>query len=196
VIDLPAIVERLRADLEAQSVDFALVGALAVSVRTEPRFTRDVDAAVAVIDDAQAQRVIAGLAARGWQPDSIIEQEATGRLAAVRLAPPGESAPGRVVDLLFASSGIEAELVDAAEYIEILPGLNVRVARIAHLIVLKVLSESPARPQDRVDLAALIAAADPDELQLAREAAELVERRGYARGRELVKAVDRATNGR
>ena len=36
-------------------VRFALIGGLAVSARTEPRFTRDADLAVAVTSDAEAE---------------------------------------------------------------------------------------------------------------------------------------------
>ncbi len=36
-------------------VGFALVGGLAVSARSEPRFTRDIDLAVAVDGDQQAE---------------------------------------------------------------------------------------------------------------------------------------------
>jgi hypothetical protein len=41
VIALDAILRRIVADLAATSHARALVGGLAVSVRTEPRFTRD-----------------------------------------------------------------------------------------------------------------------------------------------------------
>lgn len=51
--------------LEEEGVPAAAVGGLAVSVRTTPRFTRDVDLAVAVADDVHAERlsVFLGLAA-------------------------------------------------------------------------------------------------------------------------------------
>jgi hypothetical protein len=41
--------------LQRASVPFALVGGLAVSVHVEPRFTRDIDLAVAVAGDAKAE---------------------------------------------------------------------------------------------------------------------------------------------
>lgn len=52
-----------------------------------------------------------------------------------------------VVDVLFASSGIEPELVRAAEPIEVLPSLTVPVARTGHLIAVKLL----ARDDERVN---------------------------------------------
>lgn len=44
----------------------ALIGGLAVSVRAEPRFTRDIDLAVTVRDDADAERLVNSLAG-GWR---------------------------------------------------------------------------------------------------------------------------------
>lgn len=41
------------------------------------------------------------------------------------------------MDLLFASSGIEHEIVAAADPLEVLPDLTVPVARTGHLIALK-----------------------------------------------------------
>ena len=65
---------------------------------------------------------------------AAVEQTATGRLATARLLPLGESEEGIVVDLLFASSGIEPEIVDAASPIDIGAGAPVRVARVGHLV--------------------------------------------------------------
>jgi hypothetical protein len=92
---------------------FALIGGLAVSVRTEPRFTRDADIAVAVSDDTEAEALVRALQGGGYVVSSTVEQQAAARLAAVRLAPPDGSS-GPVLDLLFASSGIEREVVASA----------------------------------------------------------------------------------
>lgn len=114
----------------------ALVGALAVSARAEPRFTRDVDLVVVVTSDDDAERVVRDLQGRGYRLEAIVEQEATRRLATARLAPPEEA--GVVLDALFA------------------------VATTGHLIALKTLArDDRTRPQDRMDLVALAAAAGP-----------------------------------
>jgi hypothetical protein len=44
-------------DFAAEGKRLALVGGLAVSVRAEVRFTRDVDLAVGVVDDGEAESV-------------------------------------------------------------------------------------------------------------------------------------------
>ena len=90
-----------------------------------------------------------------------------------------------VTDLLFASSGIEPEIVEAAESIEVLPDLHVQVAQIGHLIALKILSMSEARPQDTADALALVRIADSKAIELARAACQLITGRGYGRDRDL-----------
>lgn len=182
---LEAVLRRIDADLSGIGAPFALVGGLAVSTRTEPRFTRDADLAVAVPDDRTAEELIRTLRGRAYQIEAVVEQEAMGRLATVRLLPLAtRGAP--VIDLLFASSGIEREVVAHSDAIELLPGLTLRVARVGHLLALKVLSrDDVTRPQDLIDLRALLRVASTADLDLAREALTLIGARGYDRGRDL-----------
>ena len=165
---------------------WALVGALAVSARTEPRFTRDIDIAIAVADDADAENVVRYLAQRGYAVFSVVEQDATKRLATARLS--GAALPGEtpvIVDLLFASSGIEPEIARAAEVLTIVPGVDMPVARSGHLLALKVLSRSDGRPQDAADIVALLRVLDGPERARAFDAARLIADRGFARGKDL-----------
>ena len=46
------------ADLDALKVRWALIGGLAISVRSVPRFTKDLDFAVAVANDSEAEDVV------------------------------------------------------------------------------------------------------------------------------------------
>ena len=192
---LEAALRKIGTELTQAGVPFALVGGLAVSVRTEPRFTRDADLVVALAGDAEAEALIHNLRAHGYGIEAVVEQEAVGRLATVRLTPSREPhAP--VVDLLFASSGIEAEVVADAEPIELLPELRMAVARTGHLIALKVLSRDDVkRPQDIADLRALLRAASPPELERARKSLALIATRGYHRGRDLALEIDRLLRG-
>jgi hypothetical protein len=190
VTPLATALRRISDRLHRESVDFALVGGLAVSARTEPRFTRDIDLAVATTSDADAEGLIRALMRDGWTVEAISEQEAVDRLATVRLRPPEEVGTAAVVDLLFASSGIEPELVHDAEKLEVLPDVVAPVATTAALIVLKALAAGPTRPQDEVDLTALIAVATDDERDRARQLARLVVERGFHRDRDLVAQLD------
>jgi hypothetical protein len=183
---LEAALRQIHADLTDAQVSFALVGGLAVSARTEPRFTRDADLAVAVASDGEAEALIHMLRTRDYRVEATVEQEAVGRLAAVRLTRSTDR-KGPVVDLLFASSGIEREVVAEAEPIELLPNLTIGVARTGHLIALKILSRDDVRrPQDLVDVRALLRVASAHELARARESLTLIAARGYHRGRDLV----------
>ncbi|MDH3404786.1 MAG: nucleotidyl transferase AbiEii/AbiGii toxin family protein [Acidobacteriota bacterium] len=181
--------------LEQRRFDWALIGGLAVSVRAEPRFTRDVDLAVAVESDTQAERLVGDLRGAGYEILETVEQEATGRFATARLLPPGGDPGGVVVDLLFASSGIEPEVVASAESLEMLPGFRVPVAGLPELIALKLLArDDDTRPQDAADLAALTPLATAGELESTRKLVRLIEERGYHRGRDLIAELERLTD--
>jgi hypothetical protein len=187
---------RIVADLALSRQRFALVGGFAVSARTEPRFTRDVDLVVAVADDVTAEQVLRELVGRRYVMVATAEHVATHRLATARLASP--VAPGRelIVDLLFASSGAEREIAARAQPLELLEDLVVPVAAVGDLLALKLLSrDDRTRPQDAADLVALRAAATDDDLAIARETIELITARGYARGRDLHAALAALTNG-
>ena len=182
-----AALRRVTADLDRRRLGWALVGGFAVSARAEPRFTRDVDVAVAVIDDRAAEQNVHDLVAGGYRLLASVEQDAVGRLATVRLSP---VAGDVVVDVLFASSGIEPEIVRSAEAIEILPGLVVPVARTGHLIALKLLArDDESRPQDLADLRSLHEVATREDVDLARSAIHLITERGYHRDRDLAAAL-------
>jgi len=187
VNSVEAALRRVTADLDRRRLGWALVGGFAVSARAEPRFTRDVDVAVAVIDDRAAEQNVHDLVAGGYRLLASVEQEAVGRLATVRLSP---VAGDVVVDVLFASSGIEPEIVRSAEAIEILPGLVVPVARTGHLIALKLLArDDESRPQDLADLRSLHEVATREDVDLARSAIHLITERGYHRDRDLAAAL-------
>ena len=171
-------------------VPWALVGGLAISTRCEPRFTRDIDLAVAVEDDSAAEDLVFRFSQRGYTIDMIIEQDRAGRIATARLRGEGSSLPAVVVDLLFASSGIESEIIAAAVPLEVLSGLQVPVASVGHLIAMKLLSADRDRPKDEQDIQSLLAVADDRDRDVARQATRLIQDRGYGRGRDLAEALE------
>jgi hypothetical protein len=120
------------------------------------------------------------LQARDYHPAELLEQDYVKRLSGVRLARKGSDV---VVDLLFASSGIENEVVTSADPLEVLPRLTVPVATTAHLIALKVLA---GRSQDLTDLGHLIPMASPADLDDAREAVKLIQARKFNREQDVV----------
>jgi predicted nucleotidyltransferase len=169
---------------------FALVGGLAVSARAEPRMTRDADLAVVVNDDHDAEALVLALRSVGYEVAASVEQEATGRLATIRLLP-RDPEDQLVTDLLFASSGIEDEIVAAADDIIVFAGLSMPVATVGHLIAMKLLArDDRRRPVDADDLRALAVVAGDDDWDQARAAVEMITDRGFARERDLVKAME------
>jgi len=187
VNQIGGILSHAIAALNECGASFAIIGGLAVSVRTEPRFTRDIDIAVRVESDQEAESLIHGMLQKGYQTLMVIEQTATKRMAAVRLLPPHSIEDPPPVDLLFASSGIEAEIVETAQTDEILPGIVGAVAQIPHLIAMKVLAvNEQSRPHDASDLNALFKIADEPAIQTARELLQLISTRGFSRDKDLL----------
>lgn len=179
---------------EAQA-DFAVVGGLAVGARIGPRFTRDADFALAVSNDEEAEAILAYFVRYGFRPEADIHDSEADRLHNMRLnspllpdADPDEGQP--IVDLLFATSGIESETVAAATPAPVFPGLTLPTARIPHLIAMKLLSESDERLQDRIDLQHLIAAATDADLAQVPSLLDLITQRGYHRDKNLPVVLD------
>ena len=183
--DLAEALARVCDDLNAAGLAYALVGGLAVSARAEPRFTRDIDLAVATESDEDAERAVFALVSKSYRPYAQAESRAEGRLATVRFTV-ADPARDIEVDVLFASSGIESELVADAERLEVLPGVYLPVATVPYLIALKVLSSEPdERPTDEVDLRHLIRVATDADLQEVSALFTLICGRAYHRGRDL-----------
>lgn len=175
---------RITSSLDEAGQPHALVGGLAVSVRAEPRLTRDADLAVAVEDDAESEALIRRLTSMGYRVGAVVEQDAPGRLATVRLT---HASDGNLVsDLLFASSGIEREIVAAATPVEIVSGVSLNVSSTGHLIATKLLARDDRnRPTDADDLRALRLVASETDWSDAADAVRLIHERGYDRGRDL-----------
>lgn len=187
---LKEILRSVASELESAGYRWALIGGLAISARLEPRFTRDIDLAISVVDDTAAEALVGRLRRQGFRIHSVLEQETTDRMATVRLqTSAGDEGP--FVDLLFASSGIEPEVVAAADPLEIATGLTVPVAQLGHLLAMKVLArDDERRPQDLVDIRNILNVADSQQLNRARLALTLIAERGCGRGKDLLGDLD------
>jgi hypothetical protein len=169
-------------DLTRSNQRFALVGGLAVSVRAEIRFTRDVDLAIGVTSDAEAEALVYSLRESGYRPIAVVEHDTQGRLATARLL----SALGVKVDLLFASSGIEPEIVERAGMVALSAmGGELPIARAEELLAMKILSMTDQRLQDRLDAQRLLACNPQLDLAVTRANLVLIRDRGFHRGQDL-----------
>ncbi|MGI8938398.1 MAG: nucleotidyl transferase AbiEii/AbiGii toxin family protein [Iamia sp.] len=182
--DLERCLDHMAGCLADQLRTWALVGGLAVALRANPRLTRDVDVAVSVADDVDAESVVLAMVQAGYGVAAVVEHDPSGRLATVRLAHPDWT--GTLTDILFASSGIEPEVASQAQVLAAPSALEVPVARIGHLMAMKVLAQDDRRrPTDADDLRALVEVADADEWDLAQRSVDQITERGFARGRDL-----------
>lgn len=189
---LGEILTRAGADLDRAGVRYALIGGLAIGARTVLRFTQDADLTVAVDTDLEAERLTGTLISLGYRLSTEIDHVPTGRMAILRLVSPAvppdrdpEDAP--LLDLLFHSIGIEQEIVQQAQRIEILSTVTLPTARLPHLIAMKVLSESDRRPQDRIDLQQLLRVATDADLAQVPPLLDKITRRGFANEKDLPK---------
>jgi predicted nucleotidyltransferase len=178
-----AVLRQAAEDLDALGAQWAVIGGLAVAFRAEPRFTKDVDIAVAVADDAEAEGIVNRLQVRGYALASLVEQDYVNRLATARLVRPQAGTSSAFVDLLFANSGIEDEIVRRADRLEVLPDVFMPVASVGHLIALKALA---GRHQDLTDLGYLISGATDADLAEATASAAKIQERGFNRGQDLL----------
>lgn len=181
--------QHLLDTLTALGHQSALVGGLAVSARTRPRFTRDIDFAVAVASDKEAEGLVRAMQEQGFRLLRVIEQDAKKVLSTVKFGHPDDRDDEPSIDLLFGSTGIEREIVRDATSINIARGISVPVARVPLLIAMKVLSESVVRDQDRSDLRVLLTTASSSELDEAERAVRLIEARGFNRDKDLQAAL-------
>jgi len=179
---LERALHRICEDLSQIGVDWALIGGLAVGVRGEPRTTIDVNVVVAVQDDAAAERLAHELSKAGLTQVRTLESEISARIALVRWV-----RDDIVLDVMMCWTGIEPELVMAAETIEVASGITAPVITTGHLIAMKVLS---GRLKDRADVLTLRKHATPADLLAARSALELVLERGFTRGVPVIESFE------
>lgn len=180
---LAATFRAVTQTLDELGVRYAVIGGLAVGVRVEPRTTKDIDFAVSVASDDEAEALIHALRQHGYSIDSVFERT-DGRLATVRTV-----ATSRVlIDYLFGSSRIEPEIVEEAEIVDI-AGVKARVAQPWHLLAMKI---KAGRDRDAADIDNLLRDATPAMLARAQRALALMHQRGADPGRNLIAELNAA----
>jgi hypothetical protein len=134
-----------------------------------------------VDDDARAEQILFELGQRGYRVLTTVEHDAVGRLATARSLDPH----GVVCDLIFATSGIESEVVSLAQAIEIFPEFAVPTATVEALLAMKVLSAVATRPRDWGDIQAMVRENPGFDQALVLRLLGEIEARGYARQQAL-----------
>jgi len=136
--------------LKAERIPYALIGALAVSVRGEPRLTSDVD----MIIDTDVERAVAlagALVATRFKPlfDDVAEVVQRSFMLPLR-----HRQTNVKLDLAIGLSGFEKQAVARAKRMEV-GGTTLPVATTEDLILMKVVA---GRPRDEQDLQGLMIA--------------------------------------
>ena len=179
--DLERALAHLTGQLERAGQDFALVGGLAISVRGGVRFTRDIDVAVAVADDAEAEALVFLFGGAGYTPRALVEHDTQERLATARLRSPA----GVTTDLIFATSGIESEIVARASRVDLPDLCSLPVASPEELLATKILSMTERRPQDKADALWLLERVPDLDMDRVHQNIARISERGYDRGEDL-----------
>lgn len=171
------IIDQIVSLLNSINCKFVLVGGLAVGIRSVARFTKDIDFAVVVDSDQQAESIIFSLQAAGYSVSSLLERKQDGRISTVRLLTPGAKSSDPDFDLLFNATGIEKHIVESADLLPITSRSKVLVAALGHLVAMKILAHDEVRrPQDMIDIVNLLKISKDKDIKLAKEAVRRMDK--------------------
>lgn len=176
-------------DLEARRIRFALVGGVALGTYVEPRFTKDLDFSVALSDERSQDGLVRELKAARYREESLLVRRSNGDVIGIRFYTPDTESREPNLDLLFAATGIEEEIIRDAEPIKVF-GRTIPTATISDLIAMKTLSSCDRGGQDSVDLENLLEKATSGEIRRARQRLDLITERGRNAGYDLARQLD------
>ncbi|MDQ3033404.1 MAG: nucleotidyltransferase [Myxococcota bacterium] len=156
--DIPTLLAEAWAALGEAGAPCAVIGGCARNAYAEVRATKDVDLVVDA-DPESYPRVVAALARRGFRRGSAVGGE-PGAVPDLELF---RDEAGRRVDILFAHTDFERSALARRERREPYAGVEVWVVSPEDLIVYKVLA---GRPQDRLDVLAMLGAFEQTERRI------------------------------
>lgn len=183
--------EQISKDLLELKSDFALVGGLALGIRSIPRQTIDIDLAVVVNSESQLNSLVDTLVLKGYGISNLYKNEQTGKIFLAKLFLPNNDESYLIeVDILLDLCGIEKEVVQEAEYLQLWQGFGIKVASLPALIAMKArIQQLEDREQDKVDLKKyLLPIASLEDIEKAKELISLIVERGFNDGRDILSA--------
>ena len=147
--DLPLVtLQRLVAELDEFQIPYAIIGGVAVSIRSVPRYTQDVDAVLWVgeygWEELINQITRRGLKTRATDPVGFARQN---RLLLLT------DEDGVHIDLSFGALPFEEDMVRNAEPIEIGHGCVAAIATAEALVLMKAIAW---RPKDKQDIREIV----------------------------------------
>ena len=170
-------VAAVAAALQAMHHPFAVVDGVAAEGDTA-HVTNAVDFAVGADDDADVQSILDALRAQGFE--ARIAERSKGRMSAAQLDWGDDD-----VRLLFASTGIEREIVNDARDAEVTGVGRLRLARVEDLLAVKIVRIAATRPRDRADAHVLLMQNPELRLGDVSERLALITSRGFHREQDL-----------
>lgn len=132
---LSLAVKALIKDLSELKIRYAFVGALALGARGRTRQTIDADVAISLSTNEHAQNLIDQLVLKGYGINNVYKEKDT--IVRARLFSATEGGQLVELDFLFELCGIENEVVETAEIIEIWPNLFAPIASTPALLAMK-----------------------------------------------------------
>jgi len=169
-----------------------LIGGLAVSLISDPRFTNDLDIAIYVKNEKEIDEIIKSLSKLNYFPKTIINQTNVNLISIVRLISKDDS-EDFYIDLIFNSSGIENEIINDSLVLNIDEN-DINVANLSSLLALKILSVDSERLQDIIDIQKLLKYATKDEMQKTIKLLKLIKKRGFNRQKDLISELNSYIN--
>ena len=147
--DLPVItLKRLCREFDEYRIPYAIIGGVAVSIRSTPRYTKDVDAVVWVGEEGWIE-FLSHITKRGLRvrADDPIRFARQNRLLLLT------DEDGVHIDLSFGALPFEEQMIRNAEPIEVAEGCIASIATAEALVVMKAIAW---RPKDKQDIREIV----------------------------------------
>lgn len=134
--------------LTSERIAGTLIGGVAVSIRGQPRFTKDVDAVI-LADDLGWERAVESAARYGLVPrvEDVLKFASRSRMLLLR-----HEASGVEVDVSLGALPFERQAIDRSTVVTV-GRMRLRVASAEDLVIMKALAR---RPKDFVDIDSIL----------------------------------------
>lgn len=190
---LKQVTKRLIADLNGLNQKFCFVGALAIGARGRVRQTIDADLALFIDKNQDPSQLIDSLINIGYGLNNVYKKKDSKKVSLIRLFAPESDNRLIELDFLISLCGIENEVVESAEVLEIWPGILAPIASMPSLIAMKARCQDlPERIQDKADLINLLLPfASEKDISSAKTMIKLMQERGFGDGRNIIMSFEK-----
>lgn len=147
--DFPLLaLQRIAFSLDQLGVPYAIIGGVAVSIQSVPRYTEDIDAVIWFGEDGW-QNLLESLKQHGFVPRAADPIQFAQRNRLLLLT----DSNSVQIDIAFGALPFEEELVKTAKAVELSDGFRLKVASPEALVLMKAIAW---RPKDQLDIRDLV----------------------------------------